>query len=181
MKDRARAVGAPARVSKRAKSRGAALVEAAVILPTLVFFIGATVFVYRAYAVKMDKQMGTRAGALSYAVHNCEGSVPEDMVPELDYADPYNMGNPASQLVDKFGSASPALRAGLQRGFSMVRARPPASTVSAAAARDGRRVILSRKVSAASVMACNEKAFGTGPKAVAEHMAAFATSGGGLL
>lgn len=166
---------------RRARKRGAALVEAAIVLPTMVFFLGCTVFIHRAYAVKIDKQMGTRAGVMYYASHGCDGEVPKDMVPILDYADPMNIEGPSTQTADKFGPSAPAIRAGLKRGLNMVRAKPSDTVVSGSGVRDGRTQVLSRKVSARSEVACNEKAYGGSPASLVEFLAAFAKSGGGFL
>jgi Flp pilus assembly protein TadG len=58
---------------KRKKTRGAALVEAALVLPTLAIFLGLTMYEYRSYREKMHVQQTTRMNSLYYASHGCQG------------------------------------------------------------------------------------------------------------
>ncbi len=55
---------------KRTK-RGAAMVEAAVVLPVLISFLGLTMMMYRGYAEKLDKNQQIRSSTLDYASHAC--------------------------------------------------------------------------------------------------------------
>ncbi|MCL2778033.1 MAG: pilus assembly protein [Polyangiaceae bacterium] len=67
--------------TRRSAARGAAMVEAAVVLPVMLLFYGLIGLTYRMYEAKMDKQMGTRAGILYYASHNCKGNIPPELLP----------------------------------------------------------------------------------------------------
>jgi hypothetical protein len=58
---------------KKLKRRGAALVEAALVLPTLAIFLGMTMYEYRSYREKMLAQQTTRLNAFYFASHGCEG------------------------------------------------------------------------------------------------------------
>ena len=60
------------RRSGRSRARGAAMVEAAVVLPVLVAFLGVGMMMHRAYADKIEQNQGIRAGALDFAAHDCE-------------------------------------------------------------------------------------------------------------
>lgn len=166
---------------RKARARGTALVEAAVVLPTLVMFLGCAVFIHRSYSVKIDKQMGTRAGVMYYASHSCEGKIPQDVVPVLDYANPGNNRVPTDIDTSKLGPSAPIVRAGIQRSWNLARAKPEPTVVSGSAVRDGATVALTRNVSAASEVACNEKAYPGQVKAMVNFMAEFAKSGGGFL
>jgi hypothetical protein len=58
---------------KRSGKRGAALVEAAVVIPVMLMFLGLIMFTHKSYAMKMDKQMATRSQSMSYASRACDG------------------------------------------------------------------------------------------------------------
>lgn len=52
--------------------RGAALVEAAVVIPVLVALLGVGMMLARAYSEKLEANQAIRASALDYASHDCE-------------------------------------------------------------------------------------------------------------
>ena len=56
----------------RTRQRGAALVEAAVVLPVMVAMLGLTMMMYQAYATKLDSNQHIRSEVLDYASHNCK-------------------------------------------------------------------------------------------------------------
>jgi hypothetical protein len=60
------------RVMRRFKQRGAALVEASLVIGVLVVFLGCMKFVKDSYRGKIQQQHDTRLDAFSYASHNCE-------------------------------------------------------------------------------------------------------------
>jgi hypothetical protein len=144
----------------RASQRGAALVEAAVVIPVMLVFLGCIVFAHRSYTAKMDKQMGTRAGSLYYASHNCTGEVPADIVPPVSQAGENGADVPAGQGVDanKLGGENGgAAAAGMNTSWLLVHAKPEATPVYGSAVSNGQRIFLNRQIYAESEVACNEK------------------------
>ena len=158
------------------------MVEAAVVIPTLLVFLGLIMYVHNGYAAKMDKQFGTRSGTLYYASHSCEGTAPEATVPMVDEVDP-NGGDPAQAKADKAASKLDANeRAGIDRSLNLVRAQPTDTSISPTRIiRDGKSSFLSRKIHAASEVACNEKRFDNPWTSVFQFIASYARSGGGFV
>ncbi len=60
------------RYVSRNSRKGAALVEAAVVLPVLVALLGVGMMLFRAYAEKLEANQEIRAAALDFASHDCE-------------------------------------------------------------------------------------------------------------
>lgn len=56
----------------RAGERGAAMVEATVVITTLLIFLGLIVFTRDSYVGKLNQQTRARRDAMYYAAHNCE-------------------------------------------------------------------------------------------------------------
>lgn len=66
---------AKVRTRSRKRQRGAALVEAGVVMPVLVLFLGLTVFTYQEFTVKQETMIDARHAAFAKAFHaNCGGS-----------------------------------------------------------------------------------------------------------
>ncbi len=59
------------RMRARVRSRGAALVEAAIVLPVMVIFLGVMQFAYAASSVTMETQRVAGRDALDVASHDC--------------------------------------------------------------------------------------------------------------
>jgi len=59
---------------KPSRRRGAAMVEAATVLPVLVSFLGVGTMMYRGYQTKLDANQGIRSAALDFAAHDCAGT-----------------------------------------------------------------------------------------------------------
>ena len=156
--------------------------EAAVVIPTLLVFLGLIMYVHKGYAAKMDKQMGTRAGTLYYASHACDGTPPEATVPIVDAADP-NAGDPNQQKADKAaGKLDASERAGIDRSLNLVRAQPSDTLISPTRViRDGQSYFLTRKIKAASEVACNEKRYDNPWTSVFQFIVSYARSGGGFV
>lgn len=176
------------RSRSRRLSRGAALVEAAVVIPVMLVFAGLTMFSYRSYEMKFDKQMGTRAGTLYYASHSCTGDMPGGIVPPSKSAesadpggDPLPGGNATdpSRLGGDQGSMEGA-SAGLKKSVSYAKSKPKDSPVYANAVNDRKSVPLNRMISAESEVACNEKSYPNKWSAVFKYLVQFAKQGGGL-
>jgi hypothetical protein len=69
--------GQSSRRHRVGRLRGAAAVEAAVVLPVLVVFMGLMTFVKTAYDKKIIMQNTSRVTTASYGVHACDGTTPE--------------------------------------------------------------------------------------------------------
>ncbi len=172
--------------SDRRRSRGAALVEAAVVIPVMLVFLGVIMFTNRSYEMKLDRQMGTRAGILFYASHNCETNPPAGVeaparttgdsgqsqagVPSGAATDPNRLGGGGNT-----GGAS----AGMDRSWNTAHAKSD-NTVYGSAVQDRTRVFMNRAIHAESQVACNEKAFPNKWSAIIQFIGAFARTGGGL-
>jgi hypothetical protein len=174
------------RMRARRHARGAALVEAAVVIPVMLVFVGCIMFAHRSYAAKMDKQMGARAGILYYASHNCEGDVPAGATPAVKQsADPGGDPLPGGAATDPSrlggdkGSADGAA-AGMEKSWSLVKAHPADTPVFGSAVNDRKTVPLNRTITAQSEVACNEKAFPNKWSAAFEFLGRFVKQGGGL-
>ncbi|WP_394850130.1 hypothetical protein LZC95_22065 [Pendulispora brunnea] len=64
------------RTTKHANERGAALVEALIVMPFMVTFLGMMIWFHNIYKVKQDVMLQARGQMLSYASHSCGGSPP---------------------------------------------------------------------------------------------------------
>jgi len=169
---------------KRAARRGAALVEAAVVIPVMLVFLGCIMFANRSYEAKLDKQMGTRAGILYYASHNCEGEVPAGIQPPIRTTGDTGAEPPSGPATDPSrlggGGNTGGAAAGMNRSWNTAKASPPDTPVYGSAVQDRTRVFLNRDIHAESQVACNEKPFPNKWIAIIQFIGAFARSGGGL-
>ena len=66
-------IGIYRRVRRRIPQRGAALVEASVVIPVLVIFLGLMKYTRASYAEKIRQQNSTRENSMVYASHGCQG------------------------------------------------------------------------------------------------------------
>lgn len=166
-----------ASILRRRKSRGAALVEAAVVLPVMVSFLGLTMFVHRSYADKIDLQATTRSEILYYASHNCEGTPPSTVSKQGDTADPNGgQGTAETGLGGKSG-----VTGGLNRDWQLAKSTRNVTTQAQKVVLWKQSYMLSRPIHATSEVACNEKRFDNSWTAVLGFVAGFAKSGGGFL
>jgi len=62
------------RSAARPSQRGAALVEAAVVLPVMIAMLGLTMMMYQGYSAKLVSNQQIRSEVLDYASHNCKSS-----------------------------------------------------------------------------------------------------------
>lgn len=132
-----------ARIRRTRRQRGAVLVEAAVVMPVLVIFLGLTMFVHKEYMAKQETMTDTRHAAFSKALHggngDCNGSG--------------NIGNgiPVLQDVTKYVPILAPVKAALE---SLVSTDDEAST------RTGSWKGRSRTVSSQSYLYCTPKSYG---------------------
>lgn len=168
---------------KRRNKRGAALVEAALVIPVMLVFLGLIMFTHRSYDVKMDKQLGTRAGTLYYASHACKGEIPPDVVPDLSQANPEDAlpKGSAGANSNKLGSSSAGATAAVKRGNNLVKAQPLDTTVNGKAVQNKQTVGLTRQIHAASEVACNEEVFSSKWTAIFKEIGSLWKSKGGLV
>ena len=173
----------------RRRSRGAALVEAAVAIPVMLAFLGLTMFIHNSYDEKLASQTSTRAQVLYYASHNCEGGVPEEMSVQLGTktsgtktgatageADPGG-GNDGEKPAQKLGGDT---QSALKRGWNLANTSR-STTVGGTAVQEQKKVSFSAPVSSNSEAACNEKRFDNNWTAVFGYIKGFIKSGGGII
>jgi len=67
----------------RPRQRGAAIVEAAVVMPVLVSFLGMMVWFHSLFQEKQVAMLKARTEMLTYASHNCDGKEPPSDNPSL--------------------------------------------------------------------------------------------------
>jgi hypothetical protein len=151
---------------RRGRSRGAAMVEAIVVMGVMLVFLGMNVWAFQAYGGKIDQMSSTRRDALFYASHSCERALAED--PD-DYTVPQLRGNNAS------GGSSMTLMGIINaiRGsesfafFGTARStKGPVAVANTALTRVGANGVtrspLSAQLRTASAVGCNEKPLGEG-------------------
>lgn len=81
------------RAKRRGVERGAAMVEAIVIMTTMLVFLGMNMWAYAAYGGKIDQANSTRRDALYYASHQCEVCTPgEPALERASYTQPQLAG-----------------------------------------------------------------------------------------
>lgn len=62
------------RIQRHAGSRGAAMIEGVIVVTTMLVFLGLIVWTRQAYGMKLDLQQQTRSNVLYYASHGCTGA-----------------------------------------------------------------------------------------------------------
>jgi hypothetical protein len=157
----------------RKRQRGAAMVEAAIVIPTMLVFIGLIMWVNKAYETKLDRQTATRASVLYYASKACDTKeTPESITKGLqtntgsekeDAAPAMPDGVDANKADQQAGKARESEQAGISRDMQMVHAKPADVTVTGTAITPleaTRRKSLSINIHAEGEVACNEKVYG---------------------
>ena len=152
--------------SKRAKARGAAMVEAIVIMCTMLVFLGMNTWAFKAYGGKIDQMSSTRRDALFYASHDCEKKLGED---KDDYTVPQLRGNDASggSSMDLMGIVN-AIRGKEEFDFfgTSRSGKGPivigATAITSVGADGTTKGVLRTTVQSKSAVGCNEKALGNG-------------------
>lgn len=176
---------------KRNRQRGAALVEAAIVIPVMLVFLGLTMWIHNSYDEKLASQTSTRASVLFYASHNCDEEAPENMAVQLG-SKTSNTGNgTSSQSSDTApGEAGAADRAnsklgdsskqGATRTWNLAKTHRDTS-VGGTAVQDRQKVAFTVPITADSEVACNEKRYDSSWTAVFGFVAGFLRSGAGIL
>ncbi len=162
----------------RRSQRGAALVEAAVVIPVMLVFLGVITFTHKSYSTKLDKQTTLRAATLYYASHACSGEAPAGIAVTTEGIDP---GADTGQADSAAGKLDPSVGAGISRDWNMVRVNPGDTTVTGSAVNDRRTVSLQRTISTFSVVGCNEKRYDNEWTKVFSFIKDYAKTGGGFI
>ena len=137
---------------RRTRQRGAALVEAAVVLPVLAIFLGLILYEYTSYKEKMKVQQTARENSLYFASHGCQGQSgglgglggygPAGYTLDTDGNTSYD------NTINKGPPGGDAMQASTDRSFNMAQ-----STMTAQATAGGR----TRQVKGQSRVYCNER------------------------
>lgn len=174
-------------VRSRRGRRGAAMVEAAVVIPVMLVFLGLTMWIHNSYDEKLASQTSTRAQVLYNASHNCEEEVPEEMSVQLGTKTSGTGNEKSSENADSAPGEStgvsktpPTAEGGLKRSFNLVRTHRD-TTVGGTAVQDRQKVAFSVPVTSNSEVACNEKRFDNDWTAVFGFIKSFIKSGGGII
>ena len=152
----------------RSRTRGAAMVEAIVVMGTMLVFLGMNLWAYKAYGGKIDAMNSTRRDALYFASQTCEkrnGNDPDS------YTDRQLAGNRSSggQSSMSFRGLIAAIAGGGGHFdfFSTARSeKAPVVVQGNATTKVGAagvtRTMLTARVGSQSAVGCNEKSYGDG-------------------
>ena len=176
------------RLRARRRQRGAALVEAAVVLPVMLVFLGLTMWVHNAYDEKLASQTSTRAQVLWYGSHNCEEEAPEEVATQLGTktsgggvgkeSGEANQGG-GGEGTKEAGKLSGNVQAGLSKTYNVVKSHREGN-VAGTAVQDRTKVSFSTPVQGNSEAPCNEKRYDNSWTAVFKFIPGFLMSGGGI-
>lgn len=179
-----------ARATRRRGARGAALVEAAVVIPVMLVFLGLTMWVHNSYDEKLASQTSTRAGTLYYASHDCEEEVPENLSVQLGTKTSGGNSKSGEDSDTSEGADGAAKHAGSKLGdeeqtpmkqtWNKVTAHRDTS-VAGTAVQDRQKVAFTVPITADSEVACNEKRYDSSWTAVFKFIPRFLKSGGGII
>lgn len=146
----------------RSKQRGAALVEATVVIPVLLVFLGLIMYSAQSYGRKIDAQMNSRATTMLYASRACDGDAPDSISSrtEDDTADlDPGLGNKGDEVGSKLDEKT---QAGISRTSRLVTASNDV-TVSGKAIVDDQSSIhteyFNQNIHSYSQVACNEHVY----------------------
>lgn len=176
------------RIRARRRQRGAALVEAAVVIPVMLVFLGLTMWIHNAYDEKLASQTSTRAQVLWYGSHNCEEEAPEEVATQLGAKTSGGGVGKESGSSDQGGGAAGGpeaqkldgnVQAGLSKTYNVVKSHRDGN-VAGTAVEDRNRVKFSAPVQANSEAPCNEKRYDNSWTAVFKFIPGFLMSGGGI-
>ena len=176
---------------QRGKKRGAALVEAALVIPVMLVFLGTTMFAHKSYEEKIAQQASARAEILYYGSHNCAENAPSEMSNQLGAvgstgtsqetgdADP-NGGQGAGELGGTSNKLRDSEKQGVSRSWQVAKTHR-SQVVNGKAVQEQKTVGLARLVVADAEVACNEKRFDNDWTAIFGFIKSFAQSGGGFI
>jgi hypothetical protein len=148
--------------------RGAAMIEAIVVMGTLLVFFGMTKWAFRAYGGKIDQAASTRRDALYYASHSCDKENGDD--PDT-YADPALRQRSVTSGISSFSLVGliRAIRrqnANIDVTATARAVKGPTLIEGVAATHVGYRRVenttLAARLRTASAVGCNERRLGNG-------------------
>jgi hypothetical protein len=141
----------------RRKQRGAALVEAAIVLPVLIGFLTVMVMLRAVFVEKIDGATKTRSDVLSFAGNGCEGKFgTATRVPVLAG------GLPGSSFTDKHTKKAAGSSAGTREATSGILQKAMAKIDEREVASKNGPKWRGKVGGHASFLLCNEKAHGSG-------------------
>lgn len=175
------------RLQRRKGQRGAALVEAAVVIPVMLVFLGLTMWVHNAYDEKLASQTSARAQVLWYGSHNCEEEAPENVATQLGTKSSGGGGKESGEASaggggegqNEAGKLSGNVQAGLSKTYNVVKSHRDGN-VAGTAVQDRTKVSFSTPVQGNSEAPCNEKRYDNSWTAVFKFIPGFLMSGGGI-
>jgi Flp pilus assembly protein TadG len=134
------------RLRYRTKRRGAALVEAAVVVPVLALFLGLMMFLHAQYSAKLAAMTKARAAAWDNSLHGCNGGESQK---GLDEETPGTQDPSVQKVLNESGS-------GGMRGVMEMAVKKTSSSTNTSTATAG----YLGSVSAESHVFCNERNYG---------------------
>ncbi len=161
------------------------MVEAVIVISTMVVFSGLIIWMRQAYGMKLDMQQQTRSDALYFASHGCEdsggglgrtgggGTAPTPNSPADTAAGRTRL--PDSAAVSRSWNSASATMS----GTASAQAAYDANARNGGAIRYGRMNLVSN-VSAGSYVTCNEKKYNSQLTAWFQFGLDFLRSGGGV-
>jgi len=166
------------------------MVEAAVVIPVMLVFLGLIMFTNKSYESKIDRQEATRAGLLYFAAHSCTKQPPQSITKGMaigngtttEEADPGTPdGVPKSNADQQSAKLGPSAQGGISKSHQLAHASPQDLTITGNAIDDRKTVPLKRTIHAEAEVACNEKAFTSSWKAMLGFVPKFLSDGGGFM
>lgn len=152
--------------ANRKRERGAAMVEAIVVMTTMLVFLGMNLWAVKAYGGKLDQASSTRRDAMFYATHSCEAGTPSD--PDT-YTDPALAGVRSGGAAAEGGGFGQRLKDAIAGavGFGTSQVEKGDTTVSGSAIVNTTpqaginlaRVGLQATLKTSSMVGCNEKPY----------------------
>ena len=147
------------RLTRRRNQRGAAIVEAALVMPVMAVFLGLIAFTHHSYAAKINRQAVNRSSTLYYASHACTGDPPAD-VSTVPVNNDIGADSKADSDASKLGQSNAGgASAAVSRDGNWAKSTPSPTTVTGLAASDHGIITLNRTISVGSEVACNEPVF----------------------
>lgn len=164
------------------------MIEAIVVISTMLIFMGLIVWIRQAYGMKLDMQQRTRSDVLYYASHGCEntgggigkpgggGTVPGTGGPAGQAAGKTNLPDSAA-VSRKWNSATATLKTSVtsQATYDKNAGSSKSSSI------EYGKLVLKANVSASSLITCNEKKYKSQLTAWLQFGLDFIKTGGGVV
>jgi hypothetical protein len=174
--------------TRNRKRRGAAMLEAIIVITVLLVFLGVILWGARAYAAKLDQSANTRSDILYYASHSCEQAPPQEdsaTPPGFELGDhdtPVATGGEDTTAATNLAAALPASGGpgALTRDWNMASTMRE-QTVEGSAIVNLEKTALTTHVKTQSWVACNEKNYGGNWNDLAQFVWDMKENGAGLL